>query len=170
MAEIKFKEDVEKELEESEDYRKVVEKDSELKNFVVDYVGNKLKKELDVTVGDIIEVFAEDFPEFLLSVAEENFIRGYSQALADVDIGRVLEEKEMRGKRKTKKGSRHSSWSSSNRICKKCNYPVVVTQPDVQNHPGCDYHWYCSNKQCFNHDPGEHTGDMECPEWTVDMS
>ena len=33
----------------------------------------------------IIEVMAKEFPEFLLVVAEENFIRGYQQALADVD-------------------------------------------------------------------------------------
>ena len=32
-----------------------------------------------------VEVFAAEFPEFLLAVAEENFLRGYEQALADVE-------------------------------------------------------------------------------------
>ena len=31
-----------------------------------------------------VEVFAAEFPEFLLAVAEENFLRGYEQALTDV--------------------------------------------------------------------------------------
>ena len=31
----------------------------------------------------IIQVIAEEFPEFLLPVAEENFIRGYQQAIND---------------------------------------------------------------------------------------
>ncbi len=34
----------------------------------------------------VIEVFAEDFPEFLLAIAEENWISGYSQALSDLDF------------------------------------------------------------------------------------
>jgi hypothetical protein len=30
---------------------------------------------------------AQEFPDFLLVVAEENFVRGYQQALYDVDYG-----------------------------------------------------------------------------------
>ena len=41
---------------------------------------------------------AKDFPEFLLAVAEENWIRGYHQALTDVSEGekvmREMEEEE----------------------------------------------------------------------------
>jgi len=33
-----------------------------------------------------VEVFAAEFPEFLLAVAEENFLRGYEQALTDVAV------------------------------------------------------------------------------------
>ena len=33
----------------------------------------------------IIQIMAEEFPEALLAVAEENFIRGYRQGIADVD-------------------------------------------------------------------------------------
>jgi hypothetical protein len=32
-----------------------------------------------------LETLAEEFPEFLLMVAEENYIRGYEQALDDVN-------------------------------------------------------------------------------------
>ena len=31
-----------------------------------------------------MEVFSSEFPEFLLAVAEENWINGYTQALNDV--------------------------------------------------------------------------------------
>ena len=60
--------------------------ESELKDIIVEFVGNKLQPENEeVTVKHIIEVFAEEFPEFLLSVAEENWISGYTQALNDVE-------------------------------------------------------------------------------------
>ena len=53
----------------------VVEKDSALKDYLVEYVGTKLDQE-DVTVHMIAEVLASEFPEFLFSLAEENFLRG----------------------------------------------------------------------------------------------
>lgn len=59
-----------------------VEKDSELKNYLVEYVGSKLDNE-EVTVNMIAEVLATDFPEFAFSYAEENFLRGYQQGLED---------------------------------------------------------------------------------------
>lgn len=63
-----------------------VDNDNELKEFLVNYVGNKLDPEDDqVTVEMVIEVVAEEFPEFLLAVAEENWIRGYEQAIVDMD-------------------------------------------------------------------------------------
>tara|TARA_R110002051_G_scaffold226936_1_gene289468 strand:- start:1443 stop:1715 length:273 start_codon:yes stop_codon:yes gene_type:complete len=59
--------------------------DTELKEWLVNYVGNKKAPEDgDVTVEMIIEAVAEEFPEFLLVVAEENFLRGYEQGLADL--------------------------------------------------------------------------------------
>jgi hypothetical protein len=33
-----------------------------------------------------VDVLAKDFPEFLMVVAEENFIRGYQQAITDVEV------------------------------------------------------------------------------------
>tara|TARA_R110000823_G_scaffold305818_1_gene428042 strand:+ start:360 stop:608 length:249 start_codon:yes stop_codon:yes gene_type:complete len=57
-----------------------------LKEYMIDYVGNKHNpKNDDVVVDMIIETLADEFPEFLLIVAEENYIRGYEQALDDVN-------------------------------------------------------------------------------------
>ena len=51
-----------------------------LKEYMIDYVGNKHNPENDdVTVDMVVETLAEEFPEFLLMVAEENYIRGYEQ-------------------------------------------------------------------------------------------
>ena len=64
--------------------KEVVPTESELKDIIVNYVGNKINPTNDeVTVEDIINVFAEQFPEFLLVLAEENWINGYTQALND---------------------------------------------------------------------------------------
>ena len=65
----------------------VKSEDSELKNIIVQYVGNKTNPENDeVTVENIVEVFADQFPEFLMVVAEQNWVNGYSQALSDVEF------------------------------------------------------------------------------------
>jgi len=72
-----------------------VEKSNELKEWLVNYVGNKYNPDSDeVTVEMIIKTMAEEFPEFLLVLAEENFIRGYQQALADIDEGENLMQKD----------------------------------------------------------------------------
>jgi hypothetical protein len=62
----------------------IVEKDSELKDYLVEYVGTKLDQE-NVTVEMITEVMAAEFPEFVLTVAEENFLLGYQQGINDVN-------------------------------------------------------------------------------------
>jgi hypothetical protein len=68
-----------------------VESTNSLKEYVIEYVGKQLRPEDNgVTVEMVIDVFARDFPEFLLPIAEENFIRGYKQALIDVDVGMEL--------------------------------------------------------------------------------
>ena len=62
----------------------------------MNYVGDKTDPESEnVTVDNIIEVMAQDFPEFLMAVAEENWIRGYHQALVDVDEGQKGYEEEL---------------------------------------------------------------------------
>ena len=59
--------------------------DTELKRWLVDYVGNKTAADDGaVTVEMIVETMSEEFPEFLLVIAEENFFRGYEQALSDL--------------------------------------------------------------------------------------
>ena len=63
-----------------------VVKDSELKTFLVDYVGSKLNPENEeVTVNMIAEVMAAEFPEFIFGFAEENFLRGYQTGLDDAE-------------------------------------------------------------------------------------
>jgi len=61
-----------------------VEPDSELKGYLVEYVGKKLDNE-EVTVNMIAEVLASDFPEFAFAYAEENFLRGYQLGLDDAE-------------------------------------------------------------------------------------
>ena len=81
---IKWPEEEENNLELSKDT-------SNLKEYLVEYVGTKLKPEDDkVTVEMVINVLADEFPEVALSLAEENFIRGYEQGLEDL---KVFEEK-----------------------------------------------------------------------------
>ena len=64
--------------------------DSELKQFLINYTGNKLQPENEqVTVHMIAETVAADFPEFMFAIAEENFLRGYQLGLDDA---RTLEE------------------------------------------------------------------------------
>lgn len=63
--------------------------EGELKQVLVDYVGENNDSE-EVTVELIVETMAKEFPEFLMMVAEENFLRGYQQAIHDVDEGQKL--------------------------------------------------------------------------------
>jgi hypothetical protein len=71
----------ERELEET-----VVENNNPLKEMFVQYVGEKFKPENgEVTVEMCVDALAQEFPDFLLLVAQENFIRGYRQCLADME-------------------------------------------------------------------------------------
>lgn len=73
-------------IDENPDLFKVVNKENDLKELLVEYVGDKIKPENnEVTVEMVIEVMSVDFPEILLVIAEENFVRGYQQAIYDVD-------------------------------------------------------------------------------------
>jgi len=76
---------------------KTVEKENELKTFLVEYVGQQQQPENgEVTVEMIVNTMAQDFPEFVLTVAEENWIRGYQQAMVDVEVGERLVEEELK--------------------------------------------------------------------------
>ena len=80
----------EKEFEDQleNDLQKPVESDTDLKTLIVNYVGKVHEPEdSNVTLEMIIETFAEEFGDFLLPIAEENFIRGYQQAITDIEDG-----------------------------------------------------------------------------------
>ena len=85
---------------ENKTLKEEVQKDTPIKEWLVNYVGTEFLSEVErinvedteeplewdgsVTVEMIVEMLAKEFPEFLMAIAEENFIRGYAQAMADV--------------------------------------------------------------------------------------
>ena len=71
---------------ENENLNETLGTDTGLKELVVNYIGERLARSEEITVDMAVEVFAAEFPEFLLAVAEENFLRGYEQALTDVSV------------------------------------------------------------------------------------
>jgi len=57
-----------------------------LKQMLVDYVGSVIQPENgEVTVEMIVQAMASEFPDFLLVVAKENWVRGYQQAMFDIE-------------------------------------------------------------------------------------
>lgn len=62
----------------------IVEPDTDLKNILVEYVGEKKSPDGNVTVEMIVDAMAEEFPGFVLALAEENWVRGYQQAFYDL--------------------------------------------------------------------------------------
>ena len=69
-----------------------------MKQWLVNYVGEtysiavekhnseeqeKMEWDGNVTVEMIVESMSLEFPEFVMALAEENFIRGYEQAIQD---------------------------------------------------------------------------------------
>ena len=65
--------------------KKIVIIDGKLKYEIVNYVGSKLNPENEeVNLEMVISVLAEEFPELMLAVAEENFIRGYRAGLDEI--------------------------------------------------------------------------------------
>ena len=78
-----------------------------MKQWLVNYVGEtysmavekhnseeqeKMEWDGNVTVEMIVESMSLEFPEFVMALAEENFIRGYDQALQDTIEGLKLSE------------------------------------------------------------------------------
>ena len=90
MADIEFTNNPELE---NASLAETVAPDGPLKEMLVEYVGTQKKPEDDnVTVEMIVEVLAEEFPEFLMAVAEENWVRGYHQAMIDIDASQQIVE------------------------------------------------------------------------------
>ena len=84
-----------KDLENNPILTKTVDPENDLKKMLVEYVGESLNPDDDnVTVEMIVETMAKEFPEFLLAIAEENWVRGYQQALEDVEMGKTLVKEE----------------------------------------------------------------------------
>ena len=84
-----------KEFNNNPTLQEVVEPSNDLKNILIEYVGEKSNPDdQNITVEMIVAALAEEFPEFLLAVAEENWIRGYQQALDDVEMGRKLADEQ----------------------------------------------------------------------------
>jgi hypothetical protein len=82
--------------EETEGLKETVETDTEMKNWLVNYVGERHDPDSgEVTVEMIVETMATEFPEFLMAIAEENWVRGYHQALNDVDAGQKMANDEV---------------------------------------------------------------------------
>ena len=70
-----------KDFNQSPELSLVVEPSNDVKNFLVEYAGENLSADNnEVTVEMIVELMAKEFPEFVLALAEENWIRGYQQA------------------------------------------------------------------------------------------
>ena len=84
-------------MQEENPLEEVVEPDNDLKNMLVDYVGEKNDPEdQQVTVKMLVDTLAVEFPELILAVAEENWTRGYHQALTDVEVGEKLYKEELK--------------------------------------------------------------------------
>ena len=66
----------------------VIAAETPLKQMLIEYVGNKYATEEDegefeVTVLMIVDTLAHEFPEFVMIMAEENWVRGYQQGIDD---------------------------------------------------------------------------------------
>jgi len=83
----------EKEIHNNPELGAILERNTGLKQQLVDYVGTKFDQG-EVTVAMIVDVLALEFPEFMVAVAEENFLRGYKSGLDDAygTIDRKTEE------------------------------------------------------------------------------
>lgn len=80
---------------ENVDLFKVISDDNGLKKVLIEYVGEKLQPENnEVTVEMVIGTLAEEFPELILIIAEENFVRGYQQAAQDIKQFEIQYNKE----------------------------------------------------------------------------
>jgi len=82
---IEFKNNTEKS---NPELKKVITRasETELQTMLIEYVGEKVNPADDaVTVEMVIEVLTEEFPQLILALAEENWIRGYHQAFTDIE-------------------------------------------------------------------------------------
>ena len=69
---------------------KVVEVRNEIQEDLVRHVRNRINED-QVTLGQVIGILASEFPELVITIAEENWIRGYKQGLDDAEIADVMD-------------------------------------------------------------------------------
>ena len=69
---------------------KTVEVRNELQEDLVRHVRNKINED-QVTLGQVIGILASEFPELVITIAEENWVRGYKQGLDDAEIADVMD-------------------------------------------------------------------------------
>ena len=82
-----MKSKTEKEFDEEDPKFYLVNNNTKLKELIVNYVGEQLHPIApEVTVDDVVKIFADEFPEFLLVVAQENFLRGYSEGIKETIV------------------------------------------------------------------------------------
>mgnify|MGYP001244051181 CR=1 FL=1 len=68
--------------------QQAVDPTTPLKEWLVNYVGQQQTPDSgEVTVEMIVDTVANEFPEFVMALAEENWMRGYYQAMVDVEEG-----------------------------------------------------------------------------------
>ena len=71
---------------------KVVEVRNEIQEDLVRHVENKINVHKDqITIGQVIGILASEFPEIVIAIAEENWVRGYKQGLDDAEIADVMD-------------------------------------------------------------------------------
>mgnify|MGYP001600932890 CR=1 FL=1 len=71
---------------------KAVEVRNKLQEDLVRHAGSRINQQEDqVTIGQVIGVLASEFPELVITIAEENWIRGYKQGLEDAQIADVMD-------------------------------------------------------------------------------
>lgn len=56
----------------------------DLQDYIIEYVGKHFDNE-EVTTEMVVEILTDEFPEVMLAVAQENFLRGYATALDDTE-------------------------------------------------------------------------------------
>ena len=69
---------------------KTVEVRNELQEDLVRHVRNKINED-QVTLGQVIGILASEFPELVITIAEENWVRGYKQGLDDAHVADVMD-------------------------------------------------------------------------------
>lgn len=71
-----------------------------LKEMIVEYVGKvKQPENGEVSEEMVIEVLSEEFPDIMLLLAQDNYLRGYEQALDDTLELEKERERILKGKK-----------------------------------------------------------------------